>query len=454
MTEPIIRIENLGKRYRITHQGERQRYLALRDILADRAKGAARRLKAMASRMVPGGGEGPSSRRIPDEDFWALRGVSYDVQPGEVLGVIGRNGAGKTTLLKILSRITEPTEGRVRLRGRVASLLEVGTGFHLELTGRENIFLNGAILGMTRSEIRRKFDEIVDFAEVERFLDTPVKRYSSGMYVRLAFAVAAHLEPEILIVDEVLAVGDAQFQKRCLGKMRDVAHSGRTVLFVSHNMTAVSSLCSSAIWLSNGSVIGRGSAKDLVQEYLSSVSASGPEARFSRRNAGQDVRVERVDLLVDGAPASHVCAGQACTLRVHYRQLRGVSQFGFSVSVMLFSEGQELVNLWTNSDPDFAHSLETLPEVGFVDCHIRKWPFRTHSIRVDVFCHTGQATQDWIEEVLMFDSLDGDFHGSGIITNPDQGILFLDCTWSFGSGSSPSVTPVAAGFDARKRVEP
>ena len=217
------------------------------------------------------------------------------------------------------------------------------------------------------------------------------------------------------------------------GKMRDVAHSGRTVLFVSHNMTAVSSLCSSAIWLSNGSIVGRGVAKDLVQEYLSSVSASGPEARFSRRHTGQDVRVERVDLLVEGAPAAHVCAGQSCTLRVHYRQLRGPSQFRFSVSVMLFSEGQELVNLWTNSDPEFPHALEPLPEVGFVDCQIRKWPFRSHTIRVDVFCHTGQATQDWIEEVLMFDSLDGDFHGSGIITNRDQGILFLDCSWSCGS---------------------
>jgi lipopolysaccharide transport system ATP-binding protein len=312
MTAPIIRIEGLGKRYRISHQGERQRYVALRDVLAEKAKGVAGHLRAMGRRIASRGGASLGSGRIPDEDFWALRGVSYDVEPGEVLGVIGRNGAGKTTLLKILSRITEPTEGRVRLRGRVASLLEVGTGFHPELTGRENIFLNGAILGMTRSEIRRKFDEIVEFAEVERFLDTPVKRYSSGMYVRLAFAVAAHLEPEILIVDEVLAVGDAQFQKRCLGKMRDVAHSGRTVLFVSHNMTAVSSLCSSAIWLSNGSVIGRGKAKDLVQQYLSSVTAAGPEARFSRRNAGQDVRVERVDLLVDGAPASH--ARCACTI--------------------------------------------------------------------------------------------------------------------------------------------
>jgi lipopolysaccharide transport system ATP-binding protein len=205
------------------------------------------------------------------EDFFALKDVSFEVKQGERVGIIGRNGAGKSTLLKILSRITEPTSGRVEITGRVASLLEVGTGFHPELTGRENIFLNGAILGMGKAEIKRKFDEIVDFAEVEKFLDTPVKHFSSGMYVRLAFAVAAHLEPEILIVDEVLAVGDAQFQKKCLGKMEDVsAKEGRTVLFVSHNMTAVQSLCTTAAWLSNGKLMGLGNVNDEVDKYLNS----------------------------------------------------------------------------------------------------------------------------------------------------------------------------------------
>lgn len=261
MSRPIISVEGLGKCYRVGHQSaKREHYTALRDILARNTKELFRKTRDLVS-----------GRQIIQgdvvEDFWALKDVSFDVEPGEVVGIIGRNGAGKSTLLKILSRITEPTEGRVTLRGRVASLLEVGTGFHPELSGRENIFLNGAILGMTRNEIKRKFDEIVDFAEVEKFLDTPVKRYSSGMYVRLAFAVAAHLEPEILIVDEVLAVGDAEFQKKCLGKMGEVAKGGRTVLFVSHNLGAISALCSSAILLQNGSVTFRGGVGDAIRNY-------------------------------------------------------------------------------------------------------------------------------------------------------------------------------------------
>lgn len=256
MSDPIIRVEGLGKKYRLHHEAK-ERYTALRDVIA-------RRVKRL---FQPGAGiqAHPASS---DEDFWALKDVSFDVQPGEVLGIIGRNGAGKSTLLKILARITEPTTGRITLNGRVASLLEVGTGFHPELTGRENIFLNGAILGMTKAEIRAKFDEIVAFSEVERFLDTPVKRYSSGMYVRLAFGVAAHLEPEILVVDEVLAVGDAEFQRKCLGKMQDVAKSGRTVLFVSHNMSAVLNLCSRAVLLTSGQVQNQGNVSSMVSEYL------------------------------------------------------------------------------------------------------------------------------------------------------------------------------------------
>src|SRR5688500_8228746 len=241
MSQPIITVRGLGKAYRLGHTFER--HATLRDAIAGFAKAPMRKLREMAD--VAGG---------DDEDtFWALKDVSFDVKRGEVMGLIGRNGAGKSTLLKILSRITEPTEGQARLRGRVASLLEVGTGFHPELTGRENIYLNGAILGMSRAEIKRKFDEIVEVSEVEKFLDTPVKRYSSDMYVRLAFAVAAHLEPEILIVDEVLAVGDMEFQKKCLGKMQEVTSGeGRTVIFVSHNMDAVMSLCSHVILFSRG----------------------------------------------------------------------------------------------------------------------------------------------------------------------------------------------------------
>ena len=264
MSDPVIAVENLSKRYVIEHTPDAlgyKRYTALRDAIGDAARNLTRKALAAAN-----GRQIFSTDRI--EEFWALKGVSFEVQRGEVIGIIGRNGAGKSTLLKVLSRITEPTAGRVILRGRVASLLEVGTGFHPELTGRENIYLNGAILGMTRVEIRKKFDEIVDFAGVEKFIDTPVKRYSSGMYVRLAFAVAAHLEPEILLVDEVLAVGDAEFQKKCLNKMQDVGREGRTVLFVSHNMPAITRLCERAILLGDGLVLGDGPASEVVAGYL------------------------------------------------------------------------------------------------------------------------------------------------------------------------------------------
>jgi lipopolysaccharide transport system ATP-binding protein len=257
----VIRAEGLGKKYVIGHQIQHERYVALRDIITRQVQRFARSSLDFAR------GHSPPLSSITEE-FWALRGVNFEVKRGEVVGIIGRNGAGKSTLLKVLSRITEPSEGRVVIKGRVASLLEVGTGFHPELTGRENIFLNGAVLGMTRAEIRRKFHQIVTFAEIERFLDTPVKRYSSGMYVRLAFAVAAHLEPEIIVVDEVLAVGDAEFQKKCLGKMSEIAGAGRTILFVSHNMAAIQTLCPRSIYLDSGLVIASGRTSDIVSRYL------------------------------------------------------------------------------------------------------------------------------------------------------------------------------------------
>jgi len=257
---PVIAVENLSKKYIIGHQ-KQERYTALRDVLANGAKRVTHKLTH------------PFAAQENDpahEEFWALKDINFDIMQGDRVGIIGRNGAGKSTLLKILSRITEPTSGKISIKGRVASLLEVGTGFHPELTGRENIFLNGAILGMSKAEIKSKFDEIVAFAEIEKFLDTPVKRYSSGMYVRLAFAVAAHLEPEILIVDEVLAVGDAQFQKKCMGKMEIVGREGRTVLFVSHNMAAIKTLCSKGIVLNKGQMIFQGEVKEAVDQYMGS----------------------------------------------------------------------------------------------------------------------------------------------------------------------------------------
>jgi lipopolysaccharide transport system ATP-binding protein len=280
MHDVIVTAENLSKSYLIGHQTRRpEGYAVLRDVIARESRNLARKAADFGrGRQILQGDE--------VEEFWALRDVSFDLRRGEALGVIGRNGAGKSTLLKILSRITEPSRGRVVLRGRVASLLEVGTGFHPELTGRENIYLNGAILGMTRAEIKSKFDEIVAFAEVERFLDTPVKRYSSGMYVRLAFSVAAHLDPEILIVDEVLAVGDVEFQKKSLGKMHSVASKeNRTVLFVSHNLRAVESLCSRAILLESGTSIMQGDSRSVVARYLADAQSSEGERLWAEEEA-------------------------------------------------------------------------------------------------------------------------------------------------------------------------
>jgi lipopolysaccharide transport system ATP-binding protein len=288
MSDTVISVENVGKRYTLSHK-RNGGYTTLRDVIAQQAvapfKAIGQKIRGWAgsngTRLHNSNG---SSVKNSVENFWALKDVSFAIKQGEVVGIIGRNGAGKSTLLKILSRITEPTEGRIRIKGRVASLLEVGTGFHPELTGRENVYLNGAILGMTRAEIKAKFDEIVAFAEVEKFLDTPVKRYSSGMYVRLAFAIAAHLEPEIMIVDEVLAVGDTEFQKKCLRKIREVATGGRTILFVSHNMQALSDLCNRGIFLRSGALEYAGSTKEAIDLYLSG---------FSKTNGQEDEDPDR-----------------------------------------------------------------------------------------------------------------------------------------------------------------
>jgi lipopolysaccharide transport system ATP-binding protein len=302
--DAVIHAEKLGKKYSIRHRAERERYATFRDALAGGFRGALR----SAGRLTRG--ERPI-RGASSEEFWALTNLDFEVRRGEVLGVIGRNGAGKSTLLKILSRITEPSAGRVTMAGRVASLLEVGTGFHPELTGRENVYLNGAVLGMTRSEVRRRFDEIVDFAGVGQFLDTPVKRYSSGMYVRLAFAVAAHLEQEILVVDEVLAVGDAEFQRKCIGKMDEISRKdGRTVLVVTHNMGLVTSLCSTAIWIDEGTVCARGAARLIVSKYLAkrmpAQMQNVPLAHLPRSQSVEDdrLRFDSIEWLCD-LPLQH-----------------------------------------------------------------------------------------------------------------------------------------------------
>jgi lipopolysaccharide transport system ATP-binding protein len=324
MSDIVIAAENLSKSYLVGHQStERERYTALRDVIAWEARNFVRRTTDLF--------RGRSIVQGDDvEEFWALRDVSFEISRGEVLGIIGRNGAGKTTLLKILSRITEPTRGRVTIRGRVASLLEVGTGFHPELTGRENIYLNGAILGMTQREIRKKFDEIVAFAEVEQFIDMPVKRYSSGMYVRLAFSVAAQLEPEVLIVDEVLAVGDINFQQKCLGRMRDVSGSeGRTVLFVSHNMNAVMSLCTRCLLLQHGQIAAAGPVNQTVEAYREA-NAAGEEIRLKfLRGACPKSKafIERVELNAKGNETGNFDFKEQLYLEIQYHllaQLNGV----------------------------------------------------------------------------------------------------------------------------------
>jgi ABC-type polysaccharide/polyol phosphate transport system ATPase subunit len=305
MSNNVITVENLSKCYLVGHR-ERQQRTTFREMLTREAKNFARKAVDLAhGREIVQGDE--------VEEFWALKDVSFEVQKGHVLGIIGRNGAGKSTLLKILSRITEPTRGRVTIRGRVASLLEVGTGFHPELTGRENIYLNGAILGMTGQEIRRKFDEIVAFAEVERFLDTPVKHYSSGMYVRLAFAVAAHLEPEVLIVDEVLAVGDVEFQKKCLGKMREVSSgAGRTVLFVSHNMAAIEALCSRVIMIEGGTIAVGGTPREVISAYLS------PQTDWPSDEVISDEAISQI--VLNGQATNCVLGvGETLTVTIHFR---------------------------------------------------------------------------------------------------------------------------------------
>lgn len=342
VSDTVIQVENLGKRYIIAHQAEKNnRHDTLRDVITAGTKTVARKLLKPSSK---------SQLHPTREEFWALKDISFEIKQGDRVGIIGRNGAGKSTLLKILSRITEPTNGRIRIQGRVASLLEVGTGFHPELTGRENIYLNGAILGMSKVEITRKFDEIVAFSEVEKFLDTPVKRYSSGMYVRLAFAVAAHLEPEILIVDEVLAVGDIQFQKKCLGKMESVASEGRTVLFVSHNVAAVRNLCKSAILMNRGKLELQGDASTVLQHYIEG-GATIQSAYDVPRPKNEEAPGFAVKVTVEdgaGHPAVSIPVGRPWQVRVDFTVTRHLDHFvmGFG---LCSNEDVALRTCW--SDP-------------------------------------------------------------------------------------------------------
>ncbi len=366
-----------------------------------------------------------------DSDIlWALRNITFEVKRGEVIGFIGKNGAGKSTLLKILSRITSPTSGRIEIRGKVASLLEVGTGFHPELTGRENVYLNGTILGMTKKEVAGKFDEIVDFSGIHRFIDTPVKRYSSGMAVRLAFSVAAHLDPEILIIDEVLAVGDAEFQKKCLGKMKNVASEGRTVLFVSHNMAAVSSLCQKAILIENGAMTETGSAQEVVAKYMQSANQTSMVQLGDRtdRVGNQEVKFTAFELRDGlGHPVQCVFSGQDISIALHYESKMGKAIKSASVYIIVHGKFDEI--LFQLSSSVTGADFKNLPPRGAFICSVPKLPLQPGAYQTSLYCKVDTEDADWVPSAGTFTVESGDFFGSGKLPGSDKGYHLVDHSW-------------------------
>jgi lipopolysaccharide transport system ATP-binding protein len=415
MSKPAIIVNNLGKSYRLGMQDNKAD--TFRDLLVGIAKAPLRRLRKLGEHDVEA-----------QDAFWALKDVSFEIQTGEVVGIIGRNGAGKSTLLKILSRITEPTKGEAYLHGRVSSLLEVGTGFHQELTGRENIFLNGSILGMRKEEIKSKFDEIVAFSEIEKFLDTPVKRYSSGMYVRLAFAVAAHLEPEIMIVDEVLAVGDLEFQKKCLKKMGDVASEGRTVLIVSHNMSAIQSLCVRSILLRNGGVVKDGETAEVVKEYLKYLEkgAKNPFDNNPDRKCSGEVKLTGAHLLDEGGfPLSHPISGEPLILRFDYDNITAQSQI--DVVMTIFNHlGTAVSNLGTR----VLGMKLPLSKNGSFYCRIHRLPLPTGDYRVAIALQVNGKNVDLIPNVLVFTVSVSLFFKTGLTPDIQYSAALIDHEWS------------------------
>jgi lipopolysaccharide transport system ATP-binding protein len=406
--KPIIKVQQLGKTYKI---GTRQpAYGTLRDAIAVAVRAPIKRLRSYVR---------------PAETIWALKDVSFEIMPGEVVGIIGRNGAGKSTLLKVLSRITEPTTGRVELYGRVASLLEVGTGFHPELTGRENIYLNGAILGMKRAEIARKFDEIVAFAELDEFLDTPVKRYSSGMYMRLAFAVAAHLEPEILLIDEVLAVGDVAFQNKCLGKMGEVAKHGRTVLFVSHQMSAIAKLCPKAFLLGHGGIVNAGDTPSVIDYYMNEVS-SETRGEFRSSRADKDMFITRAEALDSEGKTKNYFSHQepivvAITCKIN--RWTNNSTMGF------FVRDQRGRKVFTTNNPEWSKLGQNNKEVRMTATIPSAFLVPGKYVFTFAVSLPNVGAVDWLEDVLPITIIDS---GSEFFAyeGADYGCVFANCDWS------------------------
>jgi lipopolysaccharide transport system ATP-binding protein len=420
MSQVAIRVRNLSKKYRIG--GARARYTTF------------------GERLIAGIRALGQSRRTGDNNtFWALSDVSLDIQRGDVIGFIGPNGAGKSTLLKVLSRITRPTMGTAEIWGRVSSLLEVGTGFHPELTGRDNIYLNGAILGMKKAEIDGRFDEIVEFSGVSRFIDTPVKRYSSGMYLRLAFAVAAHLTPEILIVDEVLAVGDLAFQRKCIGKMNTVAKHGRTVLFVSHNMAAIESLCNVACLLAGGRIVEQGATRKVIDTYFGSVplpEASNLKDRKDRQGTGKFRCTDLRCGSPNGTRPMPLQCGQDAEFSVAYdsdgSDLRHVS-VEFVVSTM---NGECMLML--NSSMT-GTEFQTLPSSGWIRCLIRRLPLTPGQYSLNLYCTVGGILADWVQQAALLTVDPGDFYGTGRLPPATHGGVLVEQTWEIDSMTPESV---------------
>jgi len=411
MSSIALRVQNISKKYRIGTV----RHDTLRDQIAHIASSSFQRTR---------------NSKVPSSEIWALKDVSFDVHHGEIVGIIGRNGAGKSTLLKILSRITVPTSGRVEIFGKVGSLLEVGTGFHPELTGRENIYLNGAILGMSRDEINRKFNEMVAFSEIEKFLDTPVKRYSSGMYVRLAFAVAAHLEPEILLVDEVLAVGDLTFQKKCLGKMGEVSREGRTVIFVSHNMTSIEHLCNKTIVLNNGKISYFGKTSDSVQYYLQKITELSTRTNLKdREDRKGDGKLKFTKISVydkQGNELKNVVSGQDIFVRIYYSASEEIINSEVHVSFVIKDRHYTLSNV---NSIDSGFSELPIYKKGFFECRWEKFNLAAGLYYCSLYCSINGIVADWVDSAFTINVEDGDFYNSGKHIGK-QGKVLISHSWA------------------------
>jgi lipopolysaccharide transport system ATP-binding protein len=429
MAQPVIVVDNLSKIYQIGQVGtgtlsrDLQRWISLIRGKEDPA------LK-IGKKNILSSTENDSKTNNTSY-VWALRNISFEVNHGEILGIIGKNGAGKSTLLKILSQVTSPTKGLVKVKGRIASLLEVGTGFHPDLTGRENVYLNGAILGMTKSEIRNKFDEIVEFSGVEKYIDTPIKRYSSGMYVRLAFAVAAHLEPDILVVDEVLAVGDAEFQQKAIGKMQDVSNKeGRTILFVSHNMAALQNLCSSAIILKDGLIsLCKSDTNKAIEIYLRDKRQESKTKISERtdRKGEQNIKITDICLLDDFDKTINIpYSGQIIKVKISFKISENLSYRNVAIAFSITRSDGVLISVFTN---ELTNQLFTISQSGSFICNLGKMPLMNGLYSINIMINRGSIIEDWLIEAFFFEVVDGDFYGTGRNVESTHKGIFLEQNW-------------------------